>query len=57
MIKGFEKWILGKRNWRNLALNREEWGKFLKRAIKPIMMKNRLLTTRVVRITLITIFF
>jgi hypothetical protein len=24
--------ILGERNWRNLALNREEWGMLLKKA-------------------------
>jgi hypothetical protein len=24
--------LLGERNWKNLALNREEWRKFLKKA-------------------------
>jgi hypothetical protein len=35
--------ILGKRNWRNLALKREEGRKVLKkaRAVEPMMMMNR----------------
>jgi hypothetical protein len=48
--------ILGERNWRNLALNREEWRKLLKkgRAVEPkkkmmmMMMSMMILHIRVI---------